>query len=137
VTAVLLDTCAAIWVGNRDPISAMSIDAIDRAASGGGVLVSAVSAWEIGMIASRRGPGTFVPDPMSWFDDFLSGFGIRLASCTPAMMIASTSLPDWDHRDPVDRLIVATARDLNVPVVTRDRMILDYAERGGVATIAC
>lgn len=137
MSAVLLDTCAAIWVGNRDPLAAAALAAIERAAQGDGVLISAVSAWEIGLVASRRGPGAFDPDAAGWFERLLTGFGVRLAPCSPAMMIASSTLPDWEHRDPADRLIVATARALGVPVVTRDRLILDYADRGWVAAIAC
>jgi PIN domain nuclease of toxin-antitoxin system len=39
--------------------------------------------------------------------------------------------------DPADRLLIATARDLGVPLVTRDRRILDYAAQGHVDAIAC
>ncbi|MEO5492694.1 MAG: type II toxin-antitoxin system VapC family toxin [Sphingomonas sp.] len=137
MTAVLLDTCAVIWIGNGDPLSTAALSAIERAAQGDGVLVSAVSAWEIGLIASRRSPGAFDPDPVGWFDRVLTGFGVKLAPCTPAIMIASSALPDWEHRDPADRLIVATARSLGVPVITRDKSILAYAGRRCVAAIAC
>jgi PIN domain nuclease of toxin-antitoxin system len=41
------------------------------------------------------------------------------------------------HADPVDRLIIATARHLGMPIVTSDRKILAYAEAGHVAAIAC
>jgi PIN domain nuclease of toxin-antitoxin system len=46
-------------------------------------------------------------------------------------------LPPPIHKDPADRLLIATARSLNVPIVTRDRFILDYAEAGHVDAIVC
>jgi PIN domain nuclease of toxin-antitoxin system len=41
------------------------------------------------------------------------------------------------HNDPADRLIIATARHLDVPIVTSDRTIIAYAQSGHVQTIAC
>jgi len=35
-------------------------------------------------------------------------------------------LPDPFHRDPADRIIVATARKLQCPIVTADHKILEY-----------
>lgn len=48
--AVLLDTCAVIWLANGDPMAASAMAAIVHAGLTGGVLVSPVSAWEIGML---------------------------------------------------------------------------------------
>lgn len=137
MTAVLLDTCAAIWLSTGQSLAPPALRAIEQAAGDEGVLVSAVSAWEIGLLANRRGDRAFDPDPTRWFDRLLTGPGIALAPCTPATMIASTCLPDWDHRDPVDCLIVATARSLGVPIITRDHVILDYAATGTVGAIRC
>jgi PIN domain nuclease of toxin-antitoxin system len=41
------------------------------------------------------------------------------------------------HSDPADRLLVATARALGVPIVTRDRRILNYAKAGFVDAVPC
>jgi PIN domain nuclease of toxin-antitoxin system len=46
-------------------------------------------------------------------------------------------LPGELHADPADRLLIATARQLGVPLVTRDRRILDYAAQGHVDAIPC
>ena len=45
-------------------------------------------------------------------------------------------MPETFHRDPADRLIVATARVANATLMTRDRRILDYAARGHLTAIA-
>lgn len=46
-----------------------------------------------------------------------------------AMAIDAGAIPATALRDPIDRLIVATARALGARLVTRDRRILDYAAR--------
>jgi PIN domain nuclease of toxin-antitoxin system len=47
------------------------------------------------------------------------------------------TLPGELHNDPADRLIVATARAMRVPIVTRDAPILRYAAAGYVAAMEC
>jgi PIN domain nuclease of toxin-antitoxin system len=133
---VLLDTCAIIYVANGDPIQPNAQQQIISAVLGGGVLVSPVSAWEIGMLASKRGV-VFLPDPTAWFQTFLSRSGIRLAPLTAEVAISSAFLPQPIHGDPADRLLIATARALDVPIVTRDRLILAYAAAGHVKTVSC
>lgn len=138
--AVLLDTCVIIWIAAGARLSVPATDAIDRAVRASVVLVSPVSAWEIGLLARRgRGPsGTqFVPDPKSWFATFMTGAGVRLAPFTPDMAIDSSGLPGSLHDDPADRMIVSTARHLGVPVVTRDRRIVAYGLEGHVTVIPC
>lgn len=139
--AVLLDTCAVIWLANGDRLRQQAMDAIVAAGLSGGILVSPVSAWEVGLLARPRGrPGVplqFLPDPKAWFARVMAGPGIRPAPFTPDIAIDASQLPGEVHGDPVDRMIVATARQLGVPVITRDARILAYARRGHVAAIRC
>jgi PIN domain nuclease of toxin-antitoxin system len=67
----------------------------------------------------------------------MAGPGIREAPFHPDIAIDSSWLPGEVHGDPADRLIIATARHLGLPVVTRDRKIIAYAEDGEVAVIPC
>jgi PIN domain nuclease of toxin-antitoxin system len=46
-------------------------------------------------------------------------------------------LPGKPPRDPADRIIAATARDLGATLVTRDRALLAYGEEGHVAVLEC
>ena len=62
---------------------------------------------------------------------------MRLAPLTPEIAIDSSFLPAPLHNDSADRLLIATARALQMPIVTRDRRILAYAQTGAVAAIAC
>jgi PIN domain nuclease of toxin-antitoxin system len=63
--------------------------------------------------------------------------GVRLVELTPRICVESTQLPGAFHRDPADQIIVATARVLDVPLVTVDGKILEYpyVKLAGRATI--
>jgi PIN domain nuclease of toxin-antitoxin system len=134
---VLLDTCAAIWLFEQAPLSQVSLAAVRSAAISTGVFVSPVSAWEVGLLATGRRRAVFEPSAQAWFDDLLALPGVRLIPLTHRAAIAASSLPGHFHRDPADRLLVATAREFRVPLVTRDRRILDYAGQGHVDAIPC
>jgi PIN domain nuclease of toxin-antitoxin system len=134
--AVLLDTCAVIFIADGRPLAASARREISAALVGDGVLVSPISAWEIGLLSARRGL-PFHPDPKRWFQSFLAYPGVRLTPFSPEIAIESSFLPAPMHSDPADRLLIATARALDVPIVTRDRRILDYARAGFVAAVPC
>ncbi len=139
--AVLLDTCAAIWLANGDPLPSAARDAILYAGLADGVYVSVTSAWEIGILGKPK-PGRaadlqFLPDPKTWFARLMAGPAIKEAAITPAIAIDASYLPGDLHGDPGDRLIIATARHLGVPIVTRDRKIIAYARSGLVGVVPC
>jgi PIN domain nuclease of toxin-antitoxin system len=135
MTALLLDTCAIIFIAENQAIDPLARQEVTAAGGGNGVLVSPVSAWEIGLLATKRG-FVFLPDPKAWFQSFMLNPGVRLAPLTPEIAIESSFLPPL-HGDPADRLLIATARAMQVPIVTRDRRILAYAQAGLVTAIVC
>lgn len=136
---VLLDTCALIWLANASPMLSSAVAAIRAAAAEGAVHVSLISAWEIACLARRRTgrPLQFLPDPKAWFAAALRGPGLRAAPFTPDIAIDTEFLPGEPHRDPADCALIATARHLGLPLVTRDARILAYARTGHVEAIAC
>jgi PIN domain nuclease of toxin-antitoxin system len=138
---ILLDTCAVIWLANAEALPAPVIETFRRASQAGGIFVSTASAWEIGLLSRPRANRPlvleFLPDPKTWFARFLAGPGIQETPITAAIAIDASYLPGDFHPDPMDRLIVATARHLGLPIVTSDREIIAYAQAGHVAVIAC
>jgi len=46
-------------------------------------------------------------------------------------------LPQLIHKDPIDRILIATARENDLTIITRDRAILSYGAAGHVRTLAC
>ena len=135
--ALLLDTCAALWIVGGAPISQAANAAMDdEHGSGKPISVSPITGWEIGLLA-MRGRFTSPYSPRKWFDLLLGQDGIRLAPLSHTVLIDSSFLPAAPPRDPGDRIIIATARQFDLTIVTRDRLILDYAEAGHVRAIAC
>jgi PIN domain nuclease of toxin-antitoxin system len=135
---VLLDTHALIWIVAKAPMSLSSLAAVRAAASTGDVLVSPVSAWEVGLLATaRRSSIRFLPTPQRWWAKALNTPGVRLTALSPEAAIEAAFLPQTLHRDPADRLLIATARQLGATMITRDKLILAYAALGHVDAIPC
>lgn len=137
---VLLDTCAAIWFMNgslKDHIAAQIL----ASAIEGGLHVSPVSAWEIGMFSrpkpNRLAVPQFLPDAKTWFTTLTGKNGVRFAPLTSDIAIDASYLPGQIHNDPVDRLLIATARNMRLALVTRDEKIIAYGAAGHVQVIAC
>jgi PIN domain nuclease of toxin-antitoxin system len=134
---LLLDTHAAIWITEDQPIASTAVKAIDTAyRAGSTVFVSAISAWEIGLLVSRNRL-SLVARPERWFQRLLAIPGVKLAELSTDILIASSFLPGEPPRDPADRIILATARDLGATLITRDRLLLKYGEAGQVSAIPC
>jgi PIN domain nuclease of toxin-antitoxin system len=122
----LLDTHAILWLDAGAPMAQVARDMIELARSSGGVLVSPVSAWEIGTLV-RKGRIALDIDPVSWVHRFLGQAGVRLIPLTVEAAAGSSFLPEPFHGDPADRMLVTTARQLGIPLITRDRKIIEYA----------
>ncbi len=134
---LLLDTHAAIWIAEDQSLASGAVDAIDAAyRADGTIFVSAITAWEIGLLVSRNRLGLSAR-PERWFQRLLTVRGVRLADLSPDILIASSFLPGDPPRDPADRIILATARELGATLITRDRLLLKYSEAGQVSAIEC
>lgn len=141
MSALLLDTCAVIWVFKDEHVDAVAKRAIKLAEARQQVLVSPVSAWEIGLLARDRGQRPakmqFAPSARGFVDRVFADPGVQVAPLTPEIALESCSLPGTYHQDPCDRFLLATARALNVPIVTRDEHMAAYAQAGHVKLIWC
>jgi PIN domain nuclease of toxin-antitoxin system len=134
---LLLDTHAAIWIAEDRPLAKAAVEALDAAyRAGSTVFVSAITAWEVGLLVSRNRL-SLIARPERWFQRLLAIQGVQLAVLSPDILIASSFLPGKPPRDPADRIILATARDLGATLITRDGLLLKYGEDGQVSTIAC
>ncbi len=133
---ILLDTCAAIWLQAESAFRPEGEAALQEAQRiGTQVLVSPITAWEIGLLVSKGRLVLSLP-PLTWFDQLLE-LGVDLAPLTPDILIASSQLPGPPLRDPADRIVAATARAMRYRLITRDRPLLDFAASGQVEAIAC
>jgi len=133
---LLLDTNAAIWL-SRDELKLSTSEKLDDAARAGiATYVSPVTAWEVGQLVSRNrlSLGT---TPQRWFARILATPNVHLAELSPDILMAASFLPGTPPRDPMDRMLIATARELAATLVTRDRAILAYGETGNVSVVGC
>ena len=127
MTAVLLDTCALIWLGFGD--ENLSLVAKQRIEESEIVYVSPVSLWEISN-KYRQGKIELPQVPREWFKNVCARHRLTTLPLTNEIMIAAGELPEH-HKDPADRFIIATALENDLPVVTSD----DKFEKYGVKTI--
>ena len=98
--------------------------------------MSPITAWEIALL-SAKGRLASPLSPLAWFERFTRRPDVRLVELSPPIMVASCFLPGWAGRDPADRIIVASARELGLTILTRDRTMLEYANAGYVLAAAC
>lgn len=133
---ILLDTCALLFIALGKGISEAADKAVGASASRGSLYVSPMSAWEIGKGVSRRRL-SLPMEPLSFFDGFMERFEAKLSDLTPEILIHSSLMPGEPHKDPMDRILVATARLKNMILVTSDRSILSYGKAGHVRALAC
>jgi PIN domain nuclease of toxin-antitoxin system len=133
---LLLDTHVWLWLVAGSPdLSTAARNAIERAAAAGALRIAAISLWEIALLAAR-GRIVLGKSVGLWLDEALADPGPAIDPLSPRVAVEAWSLPEAFHRDPADRLIVATARVVNATLMTRDRRILDYAARGHLTAIA-
>ena len=134
---LLLDTCAAIWIAEDAPISEAAVAAMDEAFdTRQPTYVSPITAWEVAMLVMRGQFKSTLP-PHRWFERLLKIPGFRLADMSPAILMSSCFLPGNFQRDPADCILAATAREYGYTLMTRDPVLLAYAQAGHLHAIAC
>ncbi len=123
---IVVDTHALVWwVSGDTALSVSARSAIEQALSDGKLIVSAMTAWEIAMLA-KTGRLVLSMDTRQWLDTVAAIEGLRIWPVDMDIALKSVGLPDPFHKDPADRMIVATARALAAPLVTRDEKIRAY-----------
>lgn len=133
---ILLDTHAALWaVDGRLSKSVSAV--VDDAAARNELLVSPISAWEIGVLV-QKGRLTLTMPVLDFVRALFGRRGVVTATLTPAMAAGATALPGHLDADPADRILVSTAASLGARLVTRDRRLLEYARASRhIRCLAC
>lgn len=120
---IVLDTHVWLWwLYDPGQLSSTAYALITQEEELNGLRVSAISVWEIALKVEQGK----MPLPNDWYDRAKAYPGLFVEPVTPEDFLASTQLPGTFHRDPADRIIVAFARRLGVPLITRDEKILAY-----------
>jgi PIN domain nuclease of toxin-antitoxin system len=122
--APLLDTHAWVWWVDRDRrLGRAMIDALDRLPADDRPLLSDISLWEVAMLV-ERGRLSFTMPLVEWLDRAAHPRTVRLIPISPAVAVELAALPASFHRNPADRVIIASCRTLGASLVTRDRLIM-------------
>ncbi len=128
----LLDTHVLIWWLQGDgPLSPEQRRVLEAADPDSPLRVSDISLWEIATLHSLRRIRLSLP-LREWLEKAAAPPLVRRHGISPAIAAEVTALPDSFHRDPADRIIVATARIMGATLLTHDRHIVNS---GLVATL--
>ena len=124
----LLDTCALIWLGMGG--GSLSDDARRRISAAAQLCYSSISVWEIARL-KEEGKLRIPVAADVFMSDLVEAYGLTSLPPKDAIMLRAAQLPNH-HRDPADRIIIATALIHGLPVVTGDEKFPKY----GIRTIS-
>ena len=120
---LLLDTCTLIWLSEGGKsISDKARQAMQDNA--GALHVCAISAFEIALL-SRKGRLKIPEAPDKWYVDIMDFHGLNELPITGVIAARAAMLP-YIHNDPCDRIILATAKEHSLDIVTADKIIPTY-----------
>lgn len=122
---LLLDTCALLWLAEAPAKLSQKARTL-IASHGGDLVVSAISAFEVG-VKCRKGKLDLKHVPEDWWRIATAHHNLRVVDVSDSIALASTSLPAI-HADPCGRIIFATARQMGATILTSDPLIAKYSE---------
>jgi PIN domain nuclease of toxin-antitoxin system len=123
MSSLLLDTCALLWIASGEEISADARTAIAREA----LHVSPISAWEIANLVRKNCIALTMPMTGS-FQRAIEQMQAAVLPLCVEILIESCLLPAMSAGDPADRIIIGSARDRNLTVLTRDKAISEILQ---------
>jgi len=134
-TVILLDTQILLWFTEGDTrLSEQARVHVGEEWKAERAAISAMSLWEIGMLLEKRRISISLPLP-DYVQRVVDGAKLKVVPIDRSIAFESSQLPAGLPGDPDDRLIAATARTLNRPLLTADRQILAYAAAGHLQAI--
>jgi PIN domain nuclease of toxin-antitoxin system len=133
---LLLDTCAIVFGAIGTKMRPPAVDAINAAIGEGAIRISPISAWEIAMLMSKNRIAS-TSEPLDFFNQSLIRTEGKKCDLTAEILVSSCHLPGRLHNDPMDRILIATARAHDLTLVTSDSAILAYGAAGHVKTLEC
>jgi PIN domain nuclease of toxin-antitoxin system len=121
---IVLDTHALLWWA-LDPqqLSEKAVAQVAEMERRGGV-ASSISLWELG-IKIKRGKLEIGITIEEFARRVQASAVVELVPVDTELWLRSLAL-DWDHRDPADRIIVATAAKLDLPILTKDATLQSF-----------
>ncbi len=127
---LLLDTHVWVWLINADDRlnHRQYLKIIEQYSAQGAVRVSVISVWELGMLAAKARL-ILSKHIHQWVQEALNSKGISLEPLSIDIVLESAFMGDEAHGDPADRMILATAKNINAMIMTADKKIITYCYR--------
>ncbi len=126
-TDLLLDTHAWVWlVTGESKISKTEFVALVEKGDNVHLHLSAISLWEISMLVSKDRLKLSM-NTIDWLKTYLKKSNTQVTAINPDIAVKSTELKGF-HGDPADRLILASAMQLEAKIVTHDKLILSFCK---------
>lgn len=126
---LLLDTHILLWYVEGINLPAASVESIELFRKADNLYLSAISIWEVAMLTGK-GKIIFSVALKEWVDKVLSIPGLNIIDLSVPILLESCGLPNYPHKDPADRLIMASSRIVGCRLMTLDEKIIEYGERG-------
>lgn len=120
---MLLDTCTLLWLAST-PAELPGYVRRVIADNAGNLFISAITAFEIG-IKHQRGALRLPLAPADWIAQVLDNHNVQSIAVDWQVAERSTALPLL-HKDPADRIIIATSLATGAPIITPDTAIKQY-----------
>lgn len=123
---IVIDTHVWVWwLSDPKKLPARARGALTEAAGDQAIYISSISTWEILLLASKDRL-EFKMDATDWIASSEALPFLHFVPVDNAIAIRSVRLPEPFHKDPADRIIVATAMTMGAPLVSSDRRIRRY-----------
>src|ERR1035441_8654838 len=103
---IVLDTCALLWhtLSPENDLTGNAKEAIEKARE---LLISSISIWEIRIKQKKK--DLYLPISIeNYVNRLKQSYQVRMIAVDEEILLKALKL-DWNHKDPADRIIVATA----------------------------
>jgi PIN domain nuclease of toxin-antitoxin system len=124
---IVLDTHTLLWwaSGDKVQLSEAAAQTIEGELNGGQIIVSSISAWELAMLVNKNRL-VLSMDIEEWLLVVGQIEAVNFVPVDNEIAVKSTELPGEFHKDPADRIIIATARKFAASLITADEKIRVY-----------
>ncbi|MCG3164747.1 MAG: Ribonuclease VapC22 [Bacteroidia bacterium] len=122
---IIIDTHIWIWWVTNSPSLKKEHRSFLEKQKAGEIAINSISCWEVAKLV-ELGKLELNISVEQWLKEAVDYYNVTVLPLDIPVIVESTRLPGNFHKDPADQLIVATARVLDIPLLTQDSKILKY-----------